>query len=60
MADPLHDVAHIAHVELLTPRPQESLDFFREVMGMEVEATEGASVFLRGWGDWHRTCLKLT
>jgi catechol 2,3-dioxygenase len=60
MPDPLHDVAHISHVELLTPRPQESLDFFHDVMGMEVEATEGSSAYLRGWGDWHRTCLKLT
>ena len=60
MADPLHDVAHIAHVELLSPTPQESLDFFHDVLGMEIEATEGASVFLRGWGDYHRTSLKLT
>jgi catechol 2,3-dioxygenase len=60
MPDPLHDVAHIAHVELLTPKPQESLDFFCDVMGMQVEARDGASVFLRGWGDYHRTSLKLT
>jgi catechol 2,3-dioxygenase len=60
MADPLHDVAHIAHVELLSPKPQESLDFFHDVLGMEIEATQGASVFLRGWGDYHRTSLKLT
>jgi catechol 2,3-dioxygenase len=60
MADPLHDVAHIAHVELLTPRPQDSLEFFRDVLGMQIEASQGASVFLRGWGDYHRTCLKLT
>jgi catechol 2,3-dioxygenase len=60
MPDPLHDVAHISHVELLTPRPQESLDFFRDVMGMTVEDVDGASVHLRGWGDYHRTSLKLT
>jgi catechol 2,3-dioxygenase len=60
MPDPLHDVAHIGHVELLTPKPQESLDFFHDVMGMNVEATEGSSVYLRGWGDYHRTSLKLT
>jgi catechol 2,3-dioxygenase len=60
MPDPLHDVAHISHVELLTPRPQESLDFFRDVMGMTVEEADGASVHLRGWGDYHRTSLKLT
>ena len=60
MPDPLHDVAHISHVELLTPRPQESLDFFRDVMGMTVEEVDGDSVHLRGWGDYHRTSLKLT
>jgi catechol 2,3-dioxygenase len=60
MPDPLHDVAHIAHVELLTPKARESLDFFRDVLGMEVEATDGPSAYLRGWGDYQRTCLKLT
>src|SRR3954464_15957431 len=60
MPDPLHDVAHISHVELLTPRPQESLDFFRDVMGMTVEQADGASVHLRGWGDYHRTSPCLT
>jgi catechol 2,3-dioxygenase len=25
---PLHDIAHLAHVELLTHKPEESLDFF--------------------------------
>jgi len=28
------DLAHLAHVELLTPRPDESLRFFVGVMGM--------------------------
>jgi catechol 2,3-dioxygenase len=54
------DVAHIGHVELLTPRAEDSLRFFEQVLGMEVEATEGGSVFLRGWGDYQRYCLKLT
>jgi catechol 2,3-dioxygenase len=59
-AEPLHDVAHIGHVELLTPRPEESLRFFEDVLGMEVEARAGQSVFLRGWGDYQRYSLKLT
>ena len=29
-------------------------------MGMEVESTEGGSVYLRGWGDYQRWTLKLT
>jgi catechol 2,3-dioxygenase len=57
---PIRDLAHVGHVELLTPSAQESLEFFRDVFGMEVEAAEGQSVFLRGWGDYQRYCLKLT
>jgi catechol 2,3-dioxygenase len=58
--EPLHDVAHIGHAELLTPKAEDSLRFFVDVLGMEVEATEGQSVFLRGWGDYQRYSLKLT
>ena len=54
------DIAHLGHVELLTPRAAESLWFFEEVLGMEREAQEGGSVFLRGYGDYERYCLKLT
>jgi catechol 2,3-dioxygenase len=54
------DVAHISHVEMLTPKGEESLRFFVDVMGMEIEATEGNSVYLRGWGDYQRWTLKLT
>jgi len=28
------DVAHISHVELLTPKAPESLEFFTNVLGM--------------------------
>ncbi|HLK46457.1 MAG TPA: VOC family protein, partial [Acidimicrobiales bacterium] len=59
-ADPLHDVARIGHVELLTPKPDESLRFFVEVLGLEIESREGQSVYLRGWGDYLRYSLKLT
>jgi len=60
MTEHLHEVAHIAHAELLTPRPEESLRFFVEVLGMEEEARDGGSVYLRGWGDYLRYSLKLT
>jgi catechol 2,3-dioxygenase len=56
----LSDVAHIGHVELLTPSPAESRSFFADLLGMEeVEQTAG-SVFLRGVWDYERYCLKLT
>jgi catechol 2,3 dioxygenase len=59
-AEPLRDLAHIGHAELLTPKPDESLRFFTDVLGMEVEAREAQSVFLRGFGDYQRYSLKLT
>jgi catechol 2,3-dioxygenase len=58
--EPLHDLAHIGHAELLTPYPEDSLRFFVELFGMEVEARAGQSVYLRGWGDYQRYSLKLT
>ncbi len=60
MSEPVHDLAHIGHAELLTPFAQQSLEFFVELFGMEVEARAGQSVFLRGWGDYQRYSLKLT
>src|SRR4026208_1551712 len=60
MTEQLNDVAHIAPAELYTPKPEESLRFFVDVLGMEEEAREGRSVFLRGWGDYLRYSLKLT
>jgi catechol 2,3-dioxygenase len=59
MAQP-PDLAHIHHAELLTTRPEESLRFFVEVLGMEIEARVAQSVYLRGWGDYPRYSLKLT
>lgn len=57
---PLHDVAHLGYVELLTPEPERSLRFFVDVMGMtEVSATRD-SVYLRTWDDYERHTLKLT
>ena len=60
MTEPLQDLAHIHHAELLTPFPQESLDFFTELFGMQIESRSGQSVFLRGWGEYQPYGLKLT
>jgi catechol 2,3-dioxygenase len=58
--EPIHDLAHIGHAELLTPFPDQSLRFFVDLLGMEIEARQGQSVYLRGWGDYLRYSLKLT
>jgi catechol 2,3-dioxygenase len=54
------DLAHIHHVELLTPEPDASLRFFVDLLGMEEEHRDGQSVYLRGWGDYQPYSLKLT
>src|SRR5688500_294088 len=54
------DLAHLAHLELLTPTPEQSLDFFVNVMGMTETARKGDSVYLRGWDDYEHHTLKLT
>ncbi len=58
--EPVMDVAHLGHVELLTPRPEESLRLFVDVMGMTESGRKGDSVFLRGWDDYERYSLQLT
>ncbi len=59
-AEPLHDIAHLGHVELLTPRLEQSLWYFRDVLGMTAVHSAGASVYLRAWGDHAVSTLKLT
>jgi catechol 2,3-dioxygenase len=54
------DIAHLGHIELLTPKLEASLAFFTGVMGLHESGREGDSVFLRGWGDYERFTLQLT
>ena len=58
--EPIYDLAHLGHMELLTPKPEESQKFFVDVMGMTISGRQGESVYLRGWDDYERYSLKLT
>jgi catechol 2,3-dioxygenase len=58
--EPIMDVAHLAHLELLTPKPEGSLRFFVDVMGMTESGRKGNSVYLRAWDDYERYSLQLT
>jgi catechol 2,3-dioxygenase len=53
------DIAHLGPVELYTPNGDESLEFFVELMGMDVVAEDGPATYLRGWGDYQPWSLKL-
>ncbi len=58
--EPIFDVAQLAHVELITPKPDESLWFFRDLLGLEVTESVGQSVYLRAYEDFYHHTLKLT
>ncbi|MGB0034370.1 MAG: catechol 2,3-dioxygenase [Candidatus Acidiferrales bacterium] len=54
------DIAHLGHVEILTPKLDESVAFFKDVMGLHESGRRGDSVFLRAWGDYALHTLQLT
>lgn len=56
----IHDIAHLGHLELLTPKLEETTRFFVDVMGMYESGRENNSVFLRGWDDYEHHSLQLT
>jgi catechol 2,3-dioxygenase len=60
MPEACHDIAHLGHVEMLTDRFDESLDFFTRVYGLKLSAVEGGSAYLRAWDDYEFHSLKLT
>ena len=59
-SEPVFDLAHLAHVELLTPKLEESTRFFIDVLGMIESDRAGDSVYLRGWDDYEHHSLQLT
>jgi catechol 2,3-dioxygenase len=58
--EPIFDIAHLGHIELLTDKPQESLDFFTGIFGLTESGREGDSVYLRAYDDYEFHTLKLT
>ncbi len=60
IGEPSCDMAHLAHLELLTPTLEESERFFVDYLGMTVSERRGNSVYLRAWDDYAHQTLKLT
>ncbi|HEY4360818.1 MAG TPA: catechol 2,3-dioxygenase [Bryobacteraceae bacterium] len=58
--EPITDLAHLGHIELLTPKIEESRNFFVNVFGMTESGRDGNSVYLRAYDDYERHTLKLT
>ena len=45
--NPSFDVAHLGHVEMMTNKFEESLDFFTRVYGLKLSCQNENSAFLR-------------
>lgn len=60
MTEPCYDVAHLGHVEILTNKFEESLDFFTRVYGLTISGQDTHSAYLRAWDDYEYCSLKLT
>jgi catechol 2,3-dioxygenase len=58
--EPNLDVAQLAHIELLTPDPDGSLVFFRDLLGMAETGRQDGSVYLRGYEEFYHHSLKIT
>jgi len=53
-------LSQLAHVELLTATPEESVEFATSVLGLDVVEQQGDSVYLRCWGDYYAYSLVLS
>ena len=60
MAKNPHYFSQLAHIEVLTENLDKSVEFFRDVVGMDETARSETSVYLRAWGDYFHHTLKLT
>lgn len=59
-AEPMFDVAHLAAIELYSPRVDESVRFFTGLLGMLEVKRDDRSVYLRAYEDPYRYSLKIT
>jgi catechol 2,3-dioxygenase len=53
-------IAHLAHAEVITPKPEKSAAFFKDVLGLEESGRAENSVYFRGWGEFFHHSLQLT
>src|SRR6476646_1641042 len=57
---PHRPLTMLSHVELMTPKLEESVAFARDILGLFVVKETDESVYLRAWGDFYAYSLVLT
>jgi catechol 2,3-dioxygenase len=53
-------ISQLAHVEVITPKIEESAAFYRDLLGLEESGRVGQSVYFRGWAEFFHHSLQLT
>jgi catechol 2,3-dioxygenase len=54
------DIAQLVSVALYSPKPDESVAFFHDLLGLEISHRAGQSVYLRAYEDFYQYTLKIT
>lgn len=54
------DIAHLAHMEIYSPKLEESVTFFKEMLGMIEVQRKGNSVYMRAYEDHYHNSLIIT
>ncbi|HEU5109172.1 MAG TPA: VOC family protein [Micromonosporaceae bacterium] len=57
--DRRRDIAHVGPVELYTPAPDASRDFFVRQMGLREVHRDGGSIYLHTWDDYQSWTVRL-
>ncbi|HZG84045.1 MAG TPA: VOC family protein [Paenibacillus sp.] len=55
-----HFISQLGHVELYSPKVDDTVAFFKDVIGLEESGRDGKSVYFRAWGEFHHHSLKIT
>jgi catechol 2,3-dioxygenase len=54
------DIAQLVSIALYSPKPDETIAFFHDLLGLEISHREGQSVYLRAYEDFYQYSLKIT
>lgn len=58
--EPILDVAQLAHFEIYSPKLEESVAFFKNLLGMDEVGRKGKSVYMRAYEDHYHNTLIIT
>ena len=53
-------ISHLGHIEILSPKFDQTVAFFKDLIGLEETTRTADSVYLRAWGDWDLYTLVVT